>query len=262
MDIKKQPVTKYAVPALDKGLDILEYVVDQDVPKSQTEIAAALGRGANEIYRVLVGLEARGYIIRDELSGKYRASLKMYNLSRRISPVDKVSQCALPYMEDLAFSTGHSCHLCMLYQSQAMVILHARSHGPVSISIAEGSLFPASETVSGRILLANSKPEVQAMILDRDARFNKMNKAKKKEFLVLLDEIRVSGIHSAQNELSEGVCDFSVLIGEPEGLVIASLAISTLNSSISGLAPSGTQELAERVQATARKISEQLGCIF
>ncbi|WP_354623098.1 IclR family transcriptional regulator [Psychromonas sp. MME2] len=256
MDKKTQSASKYAVPALDKGLDILEYIVTQEQPKSQTEIATALSRSANEIYRVLVGLEARGYLIRDELSGKYSASLKIYNLSRRISPLHKVAKCALPHMEDFAFSTGHSCHLSMLYQSQAMVILHARSHGPVSISIAEGTLFPASETVSGRILLANSNPDVQGMILERDDKFNQMNKEEKAEFLALIDSVRVTGIDSAQNELSEGINNFAVLIGKPNGLVVASLTVSTLNSN--GDAPS--QALITHAQTIANKISEQLQC--
>lgn len=258
MEKKIPTATKYAVPALDKGLDILEFIVTQEQPKSQTEIATALARSANEIYRVLVGLEARGYLIRDDVSGKYRASLKIYNLSRRISPVDKVAQCALPHMEDLAFSTGHSCYLSMLYQSQAMVVLHARSHGPISINIAEGSLFPASETVSGRTLLANSKPDVQRMILDRDDKFNNMSQKQQGDFLCLLTEIRQQGKHLAHNELSEGISDMAVLIGDPDGLVIASLALSTLN--ISENDKQANNDLMRLLQNTAHKISTQLGC--
>ncbi len=259
MDKKSPATNKYAVPALDKGLDILEYMVSQELPKSQTEIATALARGANEIYRVLVGLEARGYLIRDEVSGKYRASLKIYNLSRRISPIDKMRQCALPHMEDLAFSSGHSCHLSMLYQSQAMVIVHAQSHDPVSINIAEGSLFPTSATASGRVLLANSKPDVQAMILERDQHYQQMKAAQRKLFIQQLALIKQNGTYSAANELTKGVYESAVLVGEPEGLVIASLAITTLNSTATD-EHSESSELISKAQATAKQITQQLGC--
>ncbi|WP_026971436.1 IclR family transcriptional regulator [Aliagarivorans marinus] len=250
---------KYAVPALEKGLDVLEFLVTQELPRSQTEIAAALGRSPNEIYRVLVSLEGRGYLLRDELSGKYQATLKIYNLSRRISPIDKMRQCALPHMEDLAFSSGHSCHLCMLYQSQTMVIVHARSHGPVSISIAEGSLFSTTATTSGRVLLANSNPEVRDMILERDEHFTKLSKTGQKALLDQLSEIREQGYHTADSEFTEGVCDTAVLVGEPEGFIIASLAVSSLNTHIGGPTVD-QQQMIELLTQTANKIASQLGC--
>ena len=70
--------SKYQAPALDKGLDILEYLASQSVPLSQTDIATGIDKSPNEIYRMLMSLEGRGYIIRDEISGKYRLSLKLF----------------------------------------------------------------------------------------------------------------------------------------------------------------------------------------
>jgi DNA-binding IclR family transcriptional regulator len=253
-----KPANKYAVPALDKGLDILEYLVKQELPRSQTEIAQGLGRGPNEIYRVLVGLEARGYLVRDELSGRYRLSLKLYNLSRSMSPIDQLRQCALPHMEDLAVKVGQSCHLSMLYQSQTMVIVQARSQVPISINIAEGSVFPTLATTSGRLLLANSNSEVRAMILARDSVFAQLSKTKQADLFKQLDMIKQQGYYTAQSEVSEGVCDFAALIGQPEGKVVAALAVSSLNSSMAK--PMAQEQLATLVVETARRISAQLGC--
>ena len=256
--MSKTTPNKYAVPALDKGLDILEYLVSQEIPKSQTEIAHDLGRGANEIYRVLVGLEARGYLVRDELSGRYRMSLKIYNLSRSLSPIDQMRQCALPYMEDLAVKSGQSCHLSMLYQSQTMVIVQARSQVPISINITEGTIFPTASTTSGRVLLANSNESVQAMIMERDEKFATLPKAKKARFMTELDEIKAQGFHSAKSEFTEGVCDFAALIGKPEGKVIAALAVSSLTTSMNPTV--SDKEIAKLVTLTAQKIATQLGC--
>ncbi|WAJ72317.1 IclR family transcriptional regulator [Catenovulum adriaticum] len=249
---------KYAVPALDKGLDILEYLVSQELPRSQTEIAQGLGRGANEIYRVLIGLEARGYLIRDELSGRYRLSLKLYNLSRSMSPIEQLRQCALPHMEDLAVKVGQSCHLSMLYQSQTMVIVQARSQVPVSVNIAEGSLFPTMTTTSGKVLLANSNDEVQQMILERDKSYKRMSKAKKQTLAEELKQIREQGFHRGESENTEGVCDLAALVGRPNGKVIASLAVSSLTSRVTK--PIDEAKMSKMLMDTAKKISEQLGC--
>ena len=50
---------KYRAPALDKGLDIIELLASADEGLSQAEIAKALNRSPNEIYRMLDRLVRR-----------------------------------------------------------------------------------------------------------------------------------------------------------------------------------------------------------
>ena len=55
---------RYRAPALDKGLDILELLATTDEGLSQAEIAKALERSPNEIYRMLDRLVRRHYVVR------------------------------------------------------------------------------------------------------------------------------------------------------------------------------------------------------
>ena len=55
---------KYPVPALEKGLDILEELADASTPLSLTQLANNLGRSSNEIFRMVSVLEKRRYIRR------------------------------------------------------------------------------------------------------------------------------------------------------------------------------------------------------
>ncbi|MEP1445169.1 MAG: IclR family transcriptional regulator C-terminal domain-containing protein [Paraglaciecola sp.] len=249
---------KYAVPALDKALDVLEYLVEQELPKSQTEIAFALGRGANEIYRVLINLESRGYLVRDVVSGHYRASLKIYNLSRRISPIDQLRQCALPHMEDLAVTIGHSCHLTMLYQSQTMVIVQARSQAPMTVNITEGSLFPTLSTISGKVLLANSNTEVREMILQRSEGYLAYSAEDKTKLVSELDDIRKQGMLIADNPFIEGVTDHGILVGSADGRIIACLVVSKLG--MKQQKQGSDCNITHQMLKTAQNISLQLGC--
>ena len=66
----KQP-RKYSVPAMEKGLDLLEALAGSAVPLSLAELSRDLGKGSSELFRMLNCLEARGYVARDFTSSKY-----------------------------------------------------------------------------------------------------------------------------------------------------------------------------------------------
>ncbi len=55
---------RYRAPALDKGLDILELLAEEEAGLTQAEIAKRLDRGASEFYRMLDRLVKRGYVSR------------------------------------------------------------------------------------------------------------------------------------------------------------------------------------------------------
>jgi len=74
---------RYAAPALDKGLDILELLAGRPEGLSLKQIADALGRSSTEIFRMLNQLRERAYIHRFEPGGIYRLSLKMFELAHR-----------------------------------------------------------------------------------------------------------------------------------------------------------------------------------
>ncbi|WP_440874132.1 IclR family transcriptional regulator [Thalassotalea sp. PLHSN55] len=247
---------KYAVPALDKGLDILEFLAASPIPLSQTEIAHAIGRGANEIYRVLIGLENRGYLTRDEKSGKYSVSLKLFSLSRKISPVDQLRQTAIPIMEDFSATSGYASHLSLLYQSKVMVVVNARSHAPISLDIAEGTLFPAVRSTAGKLLIAHSNEAVKQLILARDENYQQFDKNEKSDFEQALKTMLSNGYLVQENQITAGVTDCAAIIGQAEGAIIAVFAVSTLSSTLND--EHTKQQLTAAVKATALKISEQL----
>src|SRR5260370_39333624 len=53
---------RYPTPALEKGLDILELLVNHPMGLTKSEVARSLARTVSEIFRMLVCLEERGYI--------------------------------------------------------------------------------------------------------------------------------------------------------------------------------------------------------
>ncbi|MBK1880233.1 IclR family transcriptional regulator [Pelagicoccus mobilis] len=249
---------KYAAPALDKGLDILEYLSRVGTPQSQVDIAEALERSTTEIYRMLSRLEIRGYIIRDGASGKYRLSLKLYHLSHTHSPIESLRGSAIEAMKELSDKVGHAAHLSILDDNALMVVCQTRSASPVSLSIAEGSRFPLVNTTSGKILLSSVSENERSKILDQDSLYQSWSKKDRSSYLKELETIRERGYHYDDSKVTHGVTDISVRVGVPEGPILATVAISYVSSTM-GDSKTDHDELIKATQEAAEKIASTNG---
>jgi len=251
--------SKYQAPALDKGLDILEYLSAQSIPLSQTEIAIGIEKTPNEIYRMLMSLESRGYILRDEVSGKYRLSLKLFYLSHRHSPIDELRKAAQFPLEELANTIRQSCHLSILYMNQVMVIIHAKSPGPIALSIEEGNLFPLPLTASGKVLLAYMPETERNTTLKNNAIYKKYAKPQQEDFLMSLKAIQQDGCYVKNSDSVSGVTDISVPVGlASNNGIIACLTISMLNALNADKAIENEVILGEAYKCV-KKIEQRIG---
>src|SRR6188768_1592901 len=103
----------YSVPAAEKALDVLEFMASQPEGMTVTALAGALGRSVHELYRVILVLEARGYLYRRSGSDRYRLSLKLFELAHQTPSVRQLTDSALPIMQALAPAAQQSCHLAV-----------------------------------------------------------------------------------------------------------------------------------------------------
>ena len=74
--------TRYAVPALDKGLDVLELLAREPGGLTLNEVARALGRTSSELFRMVTALARRGYIEQGD-GDRYTLTLKLFELAHR-----------------------------------------------------------------------------------------------------------------------------------------------------------------------------------
>lgn len=253
----KEKESKYNAPALDKGLDILEYLSSESTPQSQTEIASKIDRTANEIYRMLTTLESRGYILRDEISGKYRLSLKLYHLSHSHSPIDELRRAAQHPIEELAYQIRQSCHMSILYMKKVLVVMHARSPEPIALSIEEGNTFPLSLTASGKVFLSYmSESSLQENL--KEGSFNDFTDSQRENFLNTLKKIKKDGYYVKKSELAEGVIDIAVPISVAAHGVTACLTVSRLTTLNINKGIENTEILKEATKC-AEKIRARIG---
>ncbi len=189
----KSPV--YSVPALEKGLDILEALAASPTPLSLAELARDLNRGSAEIFRMLVCLERRSYLRRDPVSGKYMPTLRMFELGQSHPPLKTLLDAARDPMREVSRKLGESCHLSVIERGMLEVIAREDSPESVRLFIEVGGRFDPRKTASGRLLLDAGPVSV-----------------------------------TARDETIIGVDDVAVRIGSPKGAVHAALAVSWLRS--------------------------------
>jgi DNA-binding IclR family transcriptional regulator len=185
----------YSVPALEKGLDILEALAVSPSPLSLAELARDLNRGSAEIFRMLVCLERRCYLRRDVVSGKYMPTLRLFELAHAHSPLKTLLDVAREPMRLVTAELGESCHLSVIERGKLLVIAREDSPESIRLTIEVGSRFDPKNTASGRLLLA---PGLESV--------------------------------SARDETIEGVDDVALRIGSPDAAVHAALAVSWLRS--------------------------------
>ncbi len=220
--------SKYSVPALEKALDVLEYLSDQAVPMTQAQLARALNRQAGEIFRMLACLESRGYLRREPTTGAYSLTLKLFELSRTHSPYEELLSVAQPLMRGLAEGLRESCHLSVFHRDRLLVLAQEESPKPFRLSVEVGSLHSPLHTTSGRVLLAHTPDEERDVFLERQAEWRREKPAVRTAFLKQLNVIRARGYEKAEGERFIGGLDLGVPVGSPQSSIRAALTIACL----------------------------------
>ena len=219
---------KYKAPALEKGLEIIEFLALQPTAQSQSEIAAGLNRSTNEIYRMLAALEAKGYIHRDSSSLKYALTLKLYYLSHRHSFVEKLRSAAAQPMRRTAAAIQQPCHLAVLFNDKVLVVAYSKSPRPIAVMVEEGNLYSIVATASGKTLLSFLDDNSKEALLSRDTDYRKLSKTQKIAFQKELTTIREQGYAEMPSSYAQGIIDFSVPIGHTPSGINACLTVSKL----------------------------------
>lgn len=234
----------YPVPALEKGLDIMESLAAAPGPRSLAELAAGRRRSSSELFRMLNCLERRGYVTRDAGSGKYALSLRLLALAHAPDPTGRLLQAARGPMRAFARDCRESCHLSVLEGGQVVVIAQEESPERVRLAFMVAGRFEPVRTAAGRLLLALGDGGGGA------ARSDPAELARK------LAGIRRTGVSAAVGETIAGVHDLAVPVGRPETGVSAALTVTWLHRR--GVR-AGKPRLLARLRAAAAEINAALG---
>src|SRR5690554_2716528 len=125
--LSDEEAERYRAPALDKGLDILELLAGTAEGLSQAEMAKALDRTPNEIYRMLDRLVRRDYV-RRTAGDRYEITLKLFELAHQRPPMHRMISQAMPVLRRFALQAEQAVH--MVVQDRNILVVIGQVDGP------------------------------------------------------------------------------------------------------------------------------------
>lgn len=215
-----EELDKYRAPALDKGLDILEVLAGTEDGLSQAEIAKALERSPNEIYRMLDRLVRRDYVRRTS-ADRYELTLKLFELSHATPPIRRLVSQAMPVLRRFARDAEQAVHLVIHERNILVVVAQVDSPGYWNVSVRVGSRISMINTGSGHVFLAFASEEERALMLE-DPSSGKTSKLTA-QLAGRLDRVREQGYETMESLQVASVVNLSVPVFGPLGTVIAAL---------------------------------------
>ncbi|WP_438391180.1 IclR family transcriptional regulator [Caballeronia sp. DA-9] len=218
---------RYAAPALEKGLDILDVLVDTAEGYTLNELSVKLGRTVSEIFRMVVTLERRGYVQGDH-NDRYTLTLKLFEMAHRQQPIRSLTAMALPLLRDLANVTRQSCHLSIYHSGRVAVIAQVDSPERWSFGLKVGAVMGLTDTSSGHVLMAFRDPEERERMLAAHTRVEGENDVEPAALLALLDEIRAAGHEIVPSRQMRGVTNVAFPVIGSNGDAIAAVNVPYL----------------------------------
>jgi DNA-binding IclR family transcriptional regulator len=250
---KRASPAGYQAPALKKGLEVLEFLAGQSEPYAVSELARALGKSRNEIYRMVMVLEQLGYLARTH-ADRLELTRKLFDIAMQAPPQRNLLVHALPEMQRLAEATSQSCHLTVASGSDIVVVARVESPDTEVFSVRVGHRRPLNQSASGPVLFAYQTASRRAAwqaLLSTD---------KDRKLWAAIEEgvpsIREIGFHLTPSPYVDAVTDVAAPITEGKSeIAIAALVMPYIGGRSAKLS---LTQAAAAIREAARRISEEL----
>lgn len=233
-DLSKQTVparqpepSSYRAPALEKGLDILELLAAQSDGLILSQIAQKLNRSVQEVYRVVISLERRGYVVRGP-DDAFRLSLKLFDLASNHVPIRRLIQAAHPVLDRLSMQVEQVVIISVLDGWTTRVVVVSDNPAPIGFRVRLGTQRPLLKTASGRTLIA-FQPEIVRMSLEEALAEAARERDENPEPLIArIAAVRERGYECVSDETLRGITDVSFPILDSRGVAQAVLTMPYL----------------------------------
>lgn len=240
-----------------KGLMLLEALAEQNGrPVTIPALAEKVGLTKSNTHRTLQTLAHAGYATRDEVSGNYRTTYKLFELgSKQMAQMD-VRQFASSHMRALVDLTQETAHLSILDGGSVVYVDKIESAQPVRAYSVLGGHAPAYCVATGKILLAHQSQEYLARHLAALTAYTKATITDPQALKTELERAAANGYAINRGEWRDSVGGVAAPVFDAMGEAVAALGIS---GPLERLGEARMAELAPSVRQHALALSQAMG---
>lgn len=250
--------TRYQVPNLERGIRILELLLDHPDGLQQSYIAAALACSKTSVYRITMTFLDHGYIVRDEDTKALRLSRKLVAMGSRVVAEEDLLTTALDVLKRLRDQVRETVLIGTNVETELVVLGQVLGSHPFKFSVDLGTRLPLHTAAPGKAILAFVPEEERSRVVGRLSftRFTERTITNAVRFMRELATVRETGYALDRGEQLTGIHCVAAPVFDRQGYPIASIWMTGPTDRI------GEGDLARigaEVRVHADQISRRLG---
>lgn len=246
------------VPALERGLTILEVVAKSKNGYTFSQLMRQLDFPKSSIHSLLVTFERLGYLQRLDSSGRYVAGLNLVRIATVASHGITLRQKAGPLLCELTQRTGLTAHIAILEDNEALLVAKVEASGTMPVATWVGKRIDYHCTSLGKALIAwLSEEEIDELVKERRMlRHNENTISSLSRLKQELTRTRQAGYAVDDEEEEIGIrCIGAPLLGV-SGAVEAAVSVS---GTVEQIRTEDIPRMGALVQEAAAEMARRLG---
>ena len=244
------------VEAVLKAMDILDCFQVQPI-LSLKQISEMTGLNKSRIIRLCGTLAAKGFLMVDSETHKYKLGVKLLSLSRVYEQSNTLISLARPILKDLAQNTGESATLFVIDGVDRLCLAREEGTHSIRFNILEGQRLPLHAGAGGKVLLAFGSPDLRKKVLKNfPKKLTRNTITDPKDFQREFESIRQQGFAFSSGERDAEVAALAAPIYNHEDQVCAALSVA---GPINRFSPTHNAKNLKLLMASAERLSKMLG---
>lgn len=255
---RRVAVSRYKVPNLERGLQILELLVDHPAGLQQSEIATLLRCSKTSVYRITMTLLEHGYLNRNGETRALSLSRKLVAMGCRTQAQPDLMGVSVDVLKRLRDRVKETVLLGTLVGTELVVLEQVLGTHPFKFSVDLGTRLPLHTAAPGKAILA-FLPAAESEDLLRRLDFTRYTERTLGDAAALREELSrvVAGGHAVdRGEQLTGIHCVAAPVLDRHGYPVAAIWVTGPSDRLAARDLGGVGKL---VAEQARVISNRLG---
>lgn len=236
----------YSVPALVRGLTLLQAFSPQRPEQTMTQLAKTLGITRSAVFRTVHTLVQEGFLLPVRDGRTYRLGPAVLRVSYGYLASRELLEVAQKPLEAFRDSQDWSGHLGVLDGRHVLYLIRLAASDGLSSLVHVGSRLPATLTAMGRVLLIQkTEPQIRRLL-------DGQPKAAVEKAISAWQEDRKSPSVIHNGSFETGLCSVAAPIYDMSGDIVAAISATKQTDAV----PASVER---DILKTARMISRAMG---